>query len=479
MLIVGLLSLYGPQAVYAQPNTFNVLYTFPALPGAVNLPTTTNSVGGFAGAGLSLSNNTLFGTAVFGGILGGGTIFMVNTGGSDFTNLHNFPIGTNEGDQPTGSILLGNTLYGTTEVGGSGSHGTVFRISTDGSGFTNLHSFAPTTNFVYTNADGIQPLGGVIISGNTLYGTAEAGGKSGNGTVFRLITDGTGFTNLHSFALGNFDASQDNHYTNADGAGPYAGLILSGTTLYGTTEDGGMFGGGTVFRLNTDGSGFTNLQSLSLVDEYEQGGSYPSLVLSGNTLYGTAGEVSSGSAGAIFRLNTDGSDFTNIYVFTGGADGTQPHGLILSRDTLYGTATLGGSGGSGTLFAVNTNGANFTVLYSFTSAPASTNSDGANPRGGLTLSGNTLYGTANFGGIWGAGTVFSLTLLPPLSIALAGKQLAISWPAWATNFTLQTATDLASTTWSNITNGFTTSGTNYFFGTNVTNYAAYFRLRQQ
>jgi hypothetical protein len=95
------------------------------------------------------------------------------------------------------------------------------------------------------------------------------------------------------------------------------------------------------------------------------------------------------------------------------------------------------------------------------------------------LSGNTLYGTANFGGIWGAGTVFSLTLLPPLSIALAGKQLAISWPAWATNFTLQTATDLASTTWSNITNGFTTSGTNYFFGTNVTNYAAYFRLRQQ
>jgi uncharacterized repeat protein (TIGR03803 family) len=97
----------------------------------------------------------------------------------------------------------------------------------------------------------------------------------------------------------------------------------------------------------------------------------------------------------------------------------------------------------------------------------------------LILSGNILYGTANFGGAGGTGTVFALTLAPPLSIAPAGNQVAISWPSWATNFVLQTATDLPSGNWSNITNGFVTNGSSYLFTINATSEAAYFRLRQQ
>ena len=69
--------------------------------------------------------------------------------------------------------------------------------------FTNLYSF-PTTvanssHTIYSNSDGADPEAGLILSGNTLYGTADAGGSSGNGTVFAVNTDGTGFTNLHSF----------------------------------------------------------------------------------------------------------------------------------------------------------------------------------------------------------------------------------------------------------------------------------------
>jgi len=97
----------------------------------------------------------------------------------------------------------------------------------------------------------------------------------------------------------------------------------------------------------------------------------------------------------------------------------------------------------------------------------------------LILSGNILYGTANFGGAGGTGTVFALTLAPPLSIAPAGNQVAISWPSWATNFVLQTATDLSPGNWGNITNGFTTNGASYFFTINATGQTAYFRLRQQ
>src|SRR5256885_1773790 len=79
-------------------------------------------------------------------------------------------------------------------------------------------------------------------------------------------------------------------------------------------------------------------------------------------------------------------------------------GLILSGNTLYGTAWYGGGSG-GTVFAINTDGTGFTSVYSFNGS-----SDGSYPYAGVILSGNTLYGTARYGGITGHGTVYSLSL---------------------------------------------------------------------
>src|SRR6266446_1694376 len=116
--------------------------------------------------------------------------------------------------------------------------------------FTILHSFTALNG--NTNSDGALPQTGLILSGNALYGTASYGGSSSNGAVFTVNTDGTGFTNLHSFAALN-------NSTNSDGAYPRDALILSGNTLYGTAYQGGTSGAGTVFKINTDGTGFTNL----------------------------------------------------------------------------------------------------------------------------------------------------------------------------------------------------------------------------
>jgi uncharacterized repeat protein (TIGR03803 family) len=259
----------------------------------------------------------------------------------------------------------------------------VFAVNTNGTGFTNLHSF--------TGSDGALPYAGLILSGNTLYGTASSGGSSGAGTVFAVNTNGAGFTNLH-----NFTAAPGPLYTNSDGVYPYAGLILSGNTLYGTAYFGGS-GAGTVFKVNTNGTGFTNLHSFT------------------------------------------------------GSDGASPYaGLILSGNTLYGTARIGGSSGYGTVFAVSTDGTGFTNLYSFTaiSGFSSTNSDGADPQAGLILSGNTLYGTAYWGGSSGNGTVFSLSLgsvsAPQLTIILSGANVILTWPTNAAGFTLQSTTNLVS-----------------------------------
>ena len=130
-------------------------------------------------------------------------------------------------------VLSGDTLYGTTEAGGYFGQGAVFKINTNGTGFTTLHNFFHSTDGYYANA-------GLFLSGNTLYGAALGGGMHGNGTVFALKTDGTGFTNLHNFVA------------NDDGSEPDA-LVLVGNSLYGMARNYGSpeyTDSGTVFRLS-------------------------------------------------------------------------------------------------------------------------------------------------------------------------------------------------------------------------------------
>jgi uncharacterized repeat protein (TIGR03803 family) len=327
-------------------------------------------------------------------IAGFGLILADRLTAQTFTTLHTFTavepstLINSDGAAPrAGLILSANTLYGTATYGGSSGNGTVFALNTDGTGFTTLHSF--------TGSDGARPGAGLILWGNTLYGTAGQGGTSGNGTVFAVNTDGSGFTTLYRFTGGS------------DGAFPNAGLILSDNTLYGTATGGGSSGSGTVFALKTDGTGYTTLYSFTAFDSYSRNsdGAWPAagLILSGDTLYGTANYAGVWSyMGTLFKVKTDGTDFMNLHNFTGGSDGGRPvAGLIISGNSLYGTASeFGGSGGEGTVFKINSDGTGFTTLHSFTTS--------AYPDAGLILSGNTLYGTATGGGSSGKGMVFAV-----------------------------------------------------------------------
>ena len=125
-------------------------------------------------------------------------------------------------------MLSNGVLYGTTYHGGTNGQGTVFKINTDRSGFTVLHNFAGT------NGAGA---GDLLLSGGTLYGTAVVGGSSNQGSIFKMDTAGNNFKVLYNFTGGS------------DGANPNTSLVLAGNTLYGTTENGGLSGHGTVFSL--------------------------------------------------------------------------------------------------------------------------------------------------------------------------------------------------------------------------------------
>jgi uncharacterized repeat protein (TIGR03803 family) len=415
-------------------------------------------------ANLIVSSNTLYGTAhKYGGGSGGGSgsIFRLNTDGSGFTNLHTFSGTAPEGGNLAAALVLsGKTLYTTATFGGSSNYGCIVAIGIDGSGLTNVYNFsAPLGPFPTTNLDGADPSTGLILSGGTLYGLASGGGQHGWGTAFAVSTNGTGFTNLHSF-------------TSTDGQNPASDLMLSGGTLFGATAAGGATHYGTLYRMGTNGADYTNFYSFpadSGPDRTNYEGVFPacSLVLLGTNLYGTASEGGDFGGGTVFMIDTNGTALTTLHAFaiTNGITGTNSggarpqSGLTLAGNVLYGTTFAGGTSGNGTVFKINTDGSGFTTLYNFSATNGmgtngvggGTNFDGAHPVGGLLLSGGTLYGTASEGGTAGFGTVFSISFPPTLTIALAGTNAIVTWPTNVTGFNLESATNLPSAIWNPVT----------------------------
>lgn len=352
-----------------------------------------------------------------------------------FTVLHSFAAssGTNpegqvinrDGAYPLSPLVLsGNTLYGTAVNGGHGGTGTVFGVNTDGTGFTNLYNFTTPLGTqgiggFGVNTYGAYPDAGLLLSGNTLYGTAHEGGAAGGGTVFAINTDGSGLKDVYHFPGTSGTSGNYGIGANTTGAVPTAGLLLSSNTLYGTAQYGGIYGDGAVFAVNTDGSGFTNLHNFATIygpNSFTGYGSnvdgdFPQgvLVISGNTLYGTAFSGGANGTGTVFSLNTDGTGFTTLHSFGAtndseiNSDGAFPvGGLAISGNTLYGTTEYGGSSGEGTVFAINMDGTGFTNIYTFDGSD-----DNADSVAALLLSGSTLYGTSAGTGAT-SGSVFAL-----------------------------------------------------------------------
>ena len=354
-----------------------------------------------------LSGSTLYGTTTHGGSPNnGGTVYRVNTDGSGFSLLHSF-LGQ-DGSLPFGALALsGSTLFGTTYSGsGDCFGGTVFRVNTDGTDFSVLHSFAGSGN------GGSSPYGGLVVVGSTLYGTTRAGSNdsvNGNGTIFRLNTDGTAFATLHSFT----------GYP-GDGAAPmYGALIASGSTLYGTTAAGGAASDGTVYQIDTDGTDYKVLHSFSGRNG-DGGAPQGGLTLSGSTLYGMTHDGGTTRYGTVFQIDTDGTDYKVLHSFAGGiTEGKYPFGgLTVAGSELYGTTSGGGSPGNGygTVFQINTNGTDFNTLYAFKDTI-----DGRFPYSDLTFDGTRLYGVTELGDTPGSGVLGVLFAIPvpePSTLAL-------------------------------------------------------------
>lgn len=267
---------------------------------------------GQARAGLTAdASGNLYGT-LFVDSTNFGSAFKFDTAGN-FTTLHSFGATATDGVNPTARITLdaAGNIYGTTENGGAGQHGTVWRIDTAGN-YSILHSFS--------GPDGASMEGGVTFdAAGNIYGTTFDGGANGVGTIFKIDAAGN-FTSLHSMDCGL-------------GCQPIGELVRDAAgNLYGTTISGSGFGLGSVFQ--SDASG--NVTQLYAFTNAVTDGSRPASGLfqgAGGVLYGTTLQGGSASnAGTVFKLVLPSGHLDN---FTAAVGVSRDHHLTAAAGQFH------------------------------------------------------------------------------------------------------------------------------------------------
>jgi uncharacterized repeat protein (TIGR03803 family) len=293
------------------------------------------------------------------------------------------------GQFPQGALAIGTDgyFYGVTESGAANNQGAVFKVSPAGS-LIKIVDFDGTV---------VAPFGPVFGPDGNLYGMSTDGNVNGSfGSAFKVTLSGSGNT-LSSFA--------------SNGNSPHASLVLgSDGNLYGTTQESGTGGQGTVFRMTTGGQ-FTRLASFPGPFVMPQIGAFPDTALvegSPGVFYGTT--INGANSRGTIYVATSGGSLSLLYTFSAtdgngfNNDGSMPNGMAYGSDgNLYGTTSGGGTHGAGTVFKITTSGA-FTTLVSFDGVQA------GKPMAGLVEgSDNNFYGTTSNGGTANAGVVFKIT----------------------------------------------------------------------
>ena len=392
-----------------------------------------------------------------------GAVFQIAPDGT-FRILHQFS-DQNDGYRPSSKLLLvGNQLFGTCSAGGAGDlgydgPGTVFVIdlpkvnpTDNAAGFSVIHYFAASAD----QADGSNPQGALFLaSDGNLYGTTSNSGNSASGTIFQIKPDNSGRFSVTPRTTPSGTDTFNGSYTTiyqfgvGDNAGlnPHAGVVQGPDGfLYGTTQQGGPSSLGIIYKVGTDGQGFTLLHALASdsAGNAPEGASPQSVPLfaSDGNLYGTALFGGHAQYGTVFQIQPDAdgvfgmnSPFQVLHDFSGTPDGATPaDGLIQATDgNLYGATEVGSainSLDSGTIFSIASSGGRFSAaspfstIYSFDSHD--NNNTGADRVSGPPIQGSDgrLYGETLQGGPGGFGTVFALDAglpAPPAVTSVAGS----------------------------------------------------------
>jgi uncharacterized repeat protein (TIGR03803 family) len=310
------------------------------------------------------SQGDLFGVTDIGGADGRGTVFELVPSGSRYVEhvIHNFTGGA-DGGQPLGTPVIDSAgdIFSVTQFGGTTDGGVAFELAPHGGGYREL----VLHNFPF---GGALPQAGLTMSPDgSLFGTGYgAGDVHTNGLVFRLRKEKKSYvyTDLYNFKGGSDGSNPFSTLT----------LDASTGGIFGTTEYGGGAGGeGTVFELTPNGTGYTEEVLHGFKPEAGALPQAPVLLEPNGDLFGTTSQSGTGCSGTgcgtVFELVPSVSSYTFsvVYRFTGPPDGAEPqwgplvaepNGDLLGTTRSGGVSTTcsdggpGGATGCGTLFEV-------------------------------------------------------------------------------------------------------------------------------
>ncbi len=347
--------------------------------------------GAYPYAGLIVSGGKLYGTTYQGGLYNTGTVYQMDPATGAVTVLHSFHYGVlTDGGYPWGPVAAGpdGKLWGTTYYGGAAGNGTLYRVGTDGSGFGLVHSFTSS------GGDGYYPyFNDLAVRGSAVYGTTYSGGTYNAGTIFKAVVSGT--TTTYS-QVASFDGNI--------GAYPYAGLsVAADGTLYGTSSQGGFYDYGTLFSVDAT-------DTVSLLADFSGGDAYyptaPPIKATDGNLYGTSYQGGLRGYGSLYSMAPDGTltMLASFYTYPEGYSGRG--GVVLGGDgALYGVARYGGSYDIGAFWRMDAAGTNFKVLHHFENGGAL---EGTGPMNLIQRASGAFAGTCEGGGLWGQGTIFQV-----------------------------------------------------------------------
>jgi uncharacterized repeat protein (TIGR03803 family) len=281
--------------------------------------------------------------------------------------------------------------------------------------YTVLHEFTGTP-------DGSLPNSGAITDAAGNIYTVADGGSANSGALFKIDPAGN-ISTLYSFACATGCGFFDNPLALAAGAGAGPG------TLYGTTTGGGPTNAGTVFSIQSDGTGYTVLHVFDGKDgfftgfgtlQFTKSGGLVGITAEGGNQYNPAHNLT--GQGVLFSISRAGQ-FRKLHDFNPAGDGHIPSAVLIdAAQNVYGSTSGGGSYGKGTIYKLSLTTGVYSILYQFTG-----DEDGSGPVLGSIGPDGTLYGVT----LTGKGRAFDGTLfsLSPSGAAYTLDTLAYSTEA--------------------------------------------------
>jgi uncharacterized repeat protein (TIGR03803 family) len=331
----------------------------------------------------SQHNTKLWSTNSAGGSDGLGSIFSFDPNASTYTREYGFPAEM-PGSRPWGNgfVDIGtDTLYTSIYRGGAYSDGIIAAYDPANDSYFRLLDFSDST--------GSGPRTKLTYHNNTLFGTTQFGGTYGKGTIFDFNPHTKVFTKRYDFQ------------TAISGGSNSSGLIFYNGKFYGCNNSGGSNNYGTLFEFDPVTNNLTVL--VHFAGAAAGGNPSGTPVIVGNKIIGTTSNGGISDGGTIYEYDLSTGVFTKKFNFVNATTGTNPEGALVELNGfIYGTCPDGGTGtGPGSIFKYDPVTEVCTQEFGFNNTLT-----GRRPHVGLIYNNNKFYGITSEGGLNNSGGIF-------------------------------------------------------------------------